>query len=188
MRKALRCFVCGLKELGEHLLLLKQLCCPFCGAAETLNCHSKLYGNDPDSTAGGQIQRGQRVWCCPRGQRGGCGKSFSMFLAEVLPRHTVRASALWSLLERLREGASVKAAVEALGLGFGLETLYHLLQRMRHRLAAVRTMLCREVKAPAASSQTDPLLETVEHLRRLFPKSGCPCADFQLHFQRPLLE
>lgn len=86
MRKALRCFLCGLKELREYLLGLKQLCCSFCGAAETLNRHSKLYGNDPQSTEGGQIQRGQRVWCCDRGQRGGCGRTFAIFLADVLPR------------------------------------------------------------------------------------------------------
>jgi len=121
MRKALCRFVASLKELGEQLRLLKQHCCPVCGATETLNCHSKLYGNDPASTAGGQIQRGQRVWCCPRGQRGGCGKSFPIFLAEVLPRHTVPASALWSLLERLRQGGSIQAALPALGLPFALE-------------------------------------------------------------------
>jgi len=187
MRKALCRFVAGLKELGEQMRLLKQLCCPFCGAAETLNCHSKLYGNDPASTAGGQIQRGQRVWCCPRGQRGGCGKSFPMFLAEVLPRHTVPASALWSLLERLRLGGSIQAALQALGLPFALESFYHLLQRMRHRLAGVRAALCRQ-RQPSQSSQSDPLLQTAEHLQSLFPKSPCPLGDFQLHFQRPLLE
>jgi hypothetical protein len=167
--------------------LLKQLRCPLCGAAETLNCHSKLYGNDPDSTAGGQIQRGQRVWCCPRGQRGGCGRSFSIFLAAVLPRHTVTASALWSLLERGLAGGSIKAAVEALDLPFALESLYHVLQRMRGRLAVVRSALCRQ-QEPRASSQTDPLLQTAEHLQSLFAHSDCPPADFQLYFQRPFLE
>ena len=114
--------------------MLKQLRCPACGAAETLNRHSKLYGNDL-SAANGQAQRGQRVWCSSRGQRGGCGRSFSIFLADVLPRHTVRSTTLWSLLERWLEGGSVKAAAEALALPVGLETLYHLLQRMRPRLA-----------------------------------------------------
>lgn len=94
---------------------------------------------------------------------------------------------MWSLLARLLEGCSIKAAVEALATSFGLETLYHLLPRMRPRLAALRSALCRERNAPA-SSQTDPLLQTVEHLRLLFSKGGCPCAEFQLHFQRPLLE
>ena len=187
MRKVLQRFVDGLKELGEHLLVLKQLCCPECGAAETLNCHSRLYGNDPDSTNGARIQRGQRVWCCPRGQRGGCGHSFSIFLADVLPRHTVTASWLWKLLERLVAGGSIKAAVEALSLPFPLETIYHLLQRTRKRLTALRALLCREQKSPA-SSQSDPLLQTVEHLLSLFSESDCPPADFQLHFQCPLLE
>lgn len=166
---------------------LKQLRCRECGAAETLNCHSKLFGNDPDSNQGGEVQRGQRVWCCNRGKRGGCGRTFSIFLADVLPRHTVKAPALWRLLERLLGGSSIKGAVEALALPFPLETLYHLLHRMRQRLPAVRSVLCREQKAPA-SSQTDPLFQTVEHLRSLFPNCPCPPADFQLHFQRPLLE
>lgn len=137
MRKALRCFLSGLKELGDYLLLLKQLHCPFCGAAETLNRHSKLYGNDPDSTQGGQVQRGQRVWCCSRGQRGGCGRTFSIFLANVLPRHTVRASMLWRLLEQGLGGGSIKSAGEALGLPLALDSIYHLLHRLRERLAAV---------------------------------------------------
>jgi hypothetical protein len=127
------------------------------------------------------------VWCCPRGQRGGCGRTFPIFLAEVLPRHTVRAATLWSLLDRLREGGSIRAAVQALGRSFPLETLYHQLHRLRGGLATVRSTLCREQKAPA-SAHADPLLQTVEHLRGLFPKSDCPAVAFQLHFQRPLLE
>ena len=87
MRKVLRRFFGGLKGLREHLVLLKEFGCPFCGASETLNRHSKLYGNQVDGSQDGRIQRGQRVWCSNRGQRGGCGRSFSLFLAGVLPRH-----------------------------------------------------------------------------------------------------
>lgn len=105
----------------------------------------------------------------------------------MLPRHTVTGPGLWRLLVRLLGGGSIKAAVEALALPFALETLYHLLHRLRQRLAEVRSVLCREQKPPA-SSQTDPLFQTAEHLRCLFPKSLCPAADFQLYFQRPLLE
>lgn len=187
MRKRLRRFVEDLKELGQYLLALKELCCPECGAVETLNCHSKLYGNDPDSTQGGQTQRGQRVWCCPRGGRGGCGKTFSIFLAGVLPRHTVNGPCLWRLLQRLLVGGSIKAAVEALATPFALETFYHLLRRLRERLAGLRPALCREAPPPVGS-QSDPLLQTVAQLRQIFPNGQCPCADFQLHFQRPLLE
>ena len=124
-------FVRDLAALGECLLGLKQRRCAECGAQGTLNCHSKLYGNDPASTQGGQAQRGQRVWCCNRGRRGGCGRTFSIFLAEVLPRHTVRAGALWCLLERLLAGGSIQGAVRGLRLPYALESLYHLLGRLR---------------------------------------------------------
>jgi hypothetical protein len=105
----------------------------------------------------------------------------------VLPRHTVSGPQLWPLLERLLAGGSIKGAVEALRLPFALESLYHLLHRLKGRLPQMRSLLCREQKAPA-SSQTDPLLQTVEHLRKVFPRGACPASDFQLHFQRPLLE
>jgi hypothetical protein len=188
MAKCVWRFVGDLKALARPVLLLKQWLCPWCGAAETLNRHSKLYGNDPaGEAANAQRERGQRVWCSSRGQRGGCGRSFSIFLSEVLPRHTVSAQALWSLLERWLGGGSVKAAAEALKLPYPLETLYHLLKRLRERLPGVRATLCRQAAAPP-SEQSDPLLQSAEHLRRLFPRSGCPVAEFQRHFARPLLE
>lgn len=178
----------GAWKSSRAIFCLKQLRCPECGAAETLNCHSKLFGNDPNSPdRQGRVRRGQRVWCSNRGQRGGCGRSFSIFLAEVLPRHTLTGAQVWQLLKRLLSGGSIKAAVEALRLPFALESLYHLLHRLKGRLSQVRSLLCREQKAPA-SSQTDPLLQTVEHLRKVFPRGACPPSDFQLHFQRPLLE
>jgi hypothetical protein len=134
----------------------------------------------------GQALRGQRVFCSNRGQRGGCGRTFSVFLAAVLPRHTVTASWLWQLLCRLLKGGSIKAAVEALAPPFALETLYHLLQRLRRRLSDVRGLLCREQKPPV-SFQSDPLLQTVEHLQNVCRTEGSVLAAFQLRFQRPVL-
>jgi hypothetical protein len=126
------------------------------------------------------------VWCSNRGQRGGCGHSFSIFLVEVLPRHTVTAPWLWKLLCGLLAGGSIKAAVEALGPPFALETLYHLLQRLRRRLPDLRSRLCREQKAPD-SSQSDPLLQTAEHLKIVFASAPCASELFQQRFQHPLM-
>ena len=92
---------------------------------------------------------------------------------------------LWQLLDRCLAGGSIKAAVEALDLPFALETLYHVLHRLRQQLAGVRSRPCRQ-QQPPASSQTDPLLQTIEHLRSLFPQNDCPVADFQLHFHSVL--
>jgi hypothetical protein len=109
-----------------------------------------------------------------------------VFLAAVLPRHTVRAAGLRGVLEAMLQGSSVKAAVEQLRLPFPLETFYHLLSRLRRRLDVLRCRLCGRDQA-LDSSQTDPLLQTVEHLQNVFKEAACPVTEFQVVFQEPLL-
>jgi hypothetical protein len=147
-----------------------------------LNRHSLLHGNDP-AQPDGRALRGQRVFCSDRGSRGGCGRTFSFFLADVLPRHTFTASRVWSWLVELLAGLSVKAASEKLRLPFALESVYRLGRKLRQRLDDLRARLCRE-QPPPASDQVDPLLHTVEHLRSVFAGEVCPPAAFQLRFQQ----
>jgi hypothetical protein len=172
-------------SVGPIPFSLKQQRCPHCGCTESLNRHSQLYGNDPLAAAG-RCRRGQRVWCSNRGQRGGCGRSFSVFVADILPRHTFRASGLWQWLIRLLTGLSLKAAAEKSGLPFALESVYRLRRKLRRGLDRLRTWLCRE-QAPPRGTHTDPLLQTIAHLRSVFSQSACPPAEFQLHFQRSFL-
>jgi hypothetical protein len=72
---------------------------------------------DP-ATENGRLCRGQRIFCSNRGQRGGCGRTFSIFFADTLPRHTVSATLLWKLLGRLLAASSLKAAAQSLALPF----------------------------------------------------------------------
>jgi hypothetical protein len=107
-------------------------------------------------------------------------------LAEVLPRHTLSASLVWQWLVKLLAGLSLKAAVEKLRLPFALETLYRLRRKLCQRLDGLRTQLCGK-QSPPVSAHSDPWLQTVEHLQVAFPRSECPPAAFQLHFQHPFL-
>jgi hypothetical protein len=150
-----------------------------------LNRHSLLHGNDPTQPEGRAL-RGQRVFCSDRGSRGGCGRTFSFFLATVLPRHTFTASHLWTWLVELLAGLPVQAATQTLRLPFALESLYRLGRALRRRLDVLRTRLCRELPPPE-STQRDALLQTVEHLRAVFAGEACPPAAFQLRFQQPFL-
>jgi hypothetical protein len=164
---------------------LKQSPCPHCGCLGSLNRHSRALGNDPQA-ADGQTFRGQRVYCSNRGLRGGCGRTFALFLADILPRHTLTASLVWPWLVKLLAGLSLKAAAEKLRLPFALETIFRLRRGLRQGLVPMRTRLCRN-QSPPVSPHTDPLLQTVEHLQTVFPGSLCPPLDFQLHFQQPFL-
>lgn len=186
MQKAPSKFMRDLAELKQRLCSLKQQRCPSCERIGTLNRHSRCYGNDP-CAAQGQVHRGQRAYCSKRGQRGGCGKTFSMLLPWVLPRHTYAATRLWNVLERLGTGApSIKSVWESLRPPLTLVTLYHVLQRLRGRLAAVRSALCR-LTSPPPCDLAAPLLQTVQHLRHAFLSSECPVCAFQVNFQQSLM-
>jgi hypothetical protein len=164
---------------------LKQSPCPHCGCAGNLNRHSRALGNDP-AQASGQSVRGQRVYCSNRGQRGGCGRTFSLVLADVLPRHTLTASLEWRWLVKVLAGLSLKAAAEKLRLPFALETVYRLRRGLARNLAVLRTRLAGR-GGPPTVAHADPLLQTLTHLQVVFPRSACPPAEFQLYFQRPFL-
>jgi hypothetical protein len=127
------------------------------------------------------------VFCSNRGARGGCGRTFALVLADVVPRHTVSATWLWRWLKELMAGLSLPAAAEKLRLPFALETLYRLRQKLRRQLDRLRARLCRQCPPPS-STHSDPLRQTLEHLERAFARSVCPPAEFQLHFQHPFLD
>ena len=164
--------------------MLKPQPCPHCGRAGTLNRHSRLSGNAPDEAAGRRL-RGQRVFCSNRGVRGGCGRTFSLFLADVLPRHSVPTVLLTRLLVGLLGGASLKAAAESLRAPFAVETFYRLARRLRHRLDPVRVRLCGHAPPPACA-HSDPLLQTIAHLLQTAGAADF-VATFQYRFQHPFL-
>jgi hypothetical protein len=108
-----------------------------------------------------------------------------MLFSWVLPRHTCTATQLWATLTHLLAGETIQSAWKTLRLPLALDTLYHLLQRLRRRMKAVRLSLYR--LRPPCCDHTDPLLQTVAYLRHAFVgPEGAVCA-FQQHFQTPLM-
>jgi hypothetical protein len=176
-------FCAGYFRSGCPAFSLKQERCPHCACFGTLIRHSILYGNDPNSHAG-QVKRGQRVLCSNRDQRLGCGRTFPIFLAAVLPRHTVTAPVLWTFILSLLDGHSIKASAK--NLPFALETFYGMRRKLRLSLDVLRTRLLGSL-SPPRSARIDPLLETFELLLTVFAGSACPIAAFALRFQDSVL-
>ena len=178
-------FVKDTDDIEGFLQSLKMMPCPFCGKRGTLNRHSLLKGNDPLCPKG-TTNRGQRAYCSTRNHRGGCGRTFAILFAWIMPRHTLTAPILWKCLTKWLTGSSIRSSWIAGGSPMILDSFYHLLQRLRRRMDAVRTALQTLAAAPASHS-ADPLLQTVEHLKRVFTPHACPPEGFQLRFQRPLM-
>ena len=104
----------------------------------------------------------------------------------MLPRHSI-SSVQWSdLLRSLLTGTAVKTAWENLHTVFSLEAAYRLVRRTRARLAFLRPLLSRTLMPPP-STQSDPLLQTLEQLQLIFGAEHDLAAAFQARFQRPLL-
>lgn len=157
--------------------------CKRCG---TFNLHDFRYGL-PLATTGERVLRGQRIRCCPRRKSNpGCGAFVTILFADVLPRHSFTASLLGKLLARLCLGESISKAWVAAGCALSVDGAYRLLRRARDRLGQIRTLLLND-RPPAISRQSDPLLQTSEHLRCVFESPSCPIAAFQLAFQKPIL-
>jgi hypothetical protein len=133
--------------------------------------------------------RGQRLWCAPTadGARELSLAAPSRFPSRYFcPATTFTASLLWQWLVQWLASASLKAAGKAavaFCAGNGVSAAAH---KLRQRLDCLRSLVWRE-QEPPQSAQSDPLLQTAEHLRAVFACSACPPAAFQLHFQRPLL-
>ena len=93
---------------------------------------------------------------------------------------------LWRLLVAWLSGLSLKGAAESVAWPLALETAYAIVRRVRGRLAVVRPKLCRAL-APPESTQSEPVLQSVEHLQGVFAAEACAVVEFQHQFQSPFM-
>jgi hypothetical protein len=73
---------------------LKQTPCPHCKVVGALNRHGFLYGFDEGSPQRKTV-RARRVFSSNRRARPGCGRTFSIWLAEKIKRLSLTARAFF---------------------------------------------------------------------------------------------
>ncbi len=172
------------KELQQYRDSLKLSQCPACGRVGFLICHGFLKGY---STVGqDRIVRGRRFFCSNRFRKGGCGKTFSVFLADMLLGFIVTTGILWNFLLGIEADRSPKAAWESAAGNFSIESGYRLLRRLRESQSHLRTFLLKERPPPECDSDNS-LVQLIAHFKTVFPLDACPFTQFQIHFQEALL-
>jgi len=122
--------------------------CPRCGRSGTLNAHGSLRGCGAAGASGKDAVRGRRFFCSNRGRRPGCGRTFSVFLAQVIAGASVRTAALWRFCQGRLSGLSVLAAWEQARSGWSLEAAYRWWRRWRRAEPALRTQFSRGREPP----------------------------------------
>lgn len=162
---------------------LKQTPCPHCKVVGTLNRHGFLRGFDEQSP-GRETLRARRVFCSNRHQRPGCGRTFSVWLADKIRRLSLTTSGLWRFLQRAATGC-ILAAIRAADCHLSDRTLQRIWTRFDQGQSKIRTALaglCAPPELPArlpTQPPPRPAAQVLAHLQAAFPGIDCPIARFQ---------
>jgi hypothetical protein len=159
---------------------LKLTPCPHCQVVGTLIQHGFLYGFD-ESSPQRKTRRARRIFCSNRTERPGCGRTFSVWLADKIRRLSLTAHSLWTFLLRAVTG-SLLAAVRAAPCHLSDRTWQRIWKRFDLGQSKIRTALlarCPPPELPSGPSHRPAAAQVLAHLQAAFPHADCPIADFQ---------
>jgi hypothetical protein len=155
---------------------LKLTLCPHCHKAGNLIQHGYLYGYD-DSSPQRQTRRAHRIFCSNRNLRSGCGRTFSIWLADKIRRLSLSAHTLWAFLQHAAAG-SIVAAIHAVRCHLCDRSWFRIWKRFHQHQCQIRSALRARCPPPPDTSQR-PDNQTLAHLQAAFPNDNCPIASFQ---------
>jgi len=188
-----RWFYRGDQEWHALAERLKQTACPLCKVIGTLIRHGFLYGFD-DSRPPRRTRRARRVFCSNRHARPGCGRTFSVWLADKVRRLSLSSGSLGRFLQRAAAGiaSAVRAAVRA-AEGLSERTWYRVWKRFDLAQSKIRTALSARSPPPTLAAEHTPAAHrpaahrpaahTLAHLHAAFPDTEDPIAHFQHSMQ-----
>jgi hypothetical protein len=174
------------RDTAEWLAMaerLKQTPCPHCKVVGMLIRHGSLYGFD-DSSPQRKTVRGRRVFCSNRNARRGCGRTFSVWIADKIKRLSLSTGGLWRFLQSAVAG-SVGAALSATRSYLSDRTWQRIWQRFNQGQSKIRTALsglCPPPELPAklpTEPAHRPAAQVLAHLQAAFQGADCPIATFQ---------
>jgi len=189
--------ICRSQVDRDRLLLnLKLRPCPHCKNVGALNRHGFLKAFQDHDTRGKSV-RAHRVFCSNRGRNQGCGRTFSVWLADKIRRLFLNATQLWQFLRNAVETGNKRSAFKSLDSDMSDSAPYRIWNRFHHAQAAIRTALCAictppECDRPTTENNQNPIADstdsTLAHLTKAFAvtNSDATNTDTQNHNQ-PLI-
>jgi hypothetical protein len=159
---------------------LKLMPCPHCKVVGMLIRHGSLYGFD-ESSPQRKTLRARRIFCSNRHRRAGCGRTFSVWLADKVRRLSVSARGLWNFLQRAAAG-SIAAAIRAAPCHLCDRTWQRVWKRFERGQSNIRTALlarCPPPQGPGEPARRPAAAQVLAHLQAAFPNDDRPIATFQ---------
>ncbi len=162
---------------------LKQTPCPHCKAVGALIRHGFLRGYD-DSSPQRKTLRARRIFCSNRNARRGCGRTFSVWIADKIRRLSLTTGGLWRFLQRVA-ASPILTAIRAVGCHLSDRTWLRIWKRFDQGQSKIRTALSGRCPPPElpprlpAEPAHRPAAQVLAHLQAAFPDAHCPIAAFQ---------
>lgn len=161
---------------------LKITACPHCKKVGNLIKHGFLRGYDQHHQLDKTV-RATRVFCSNRNHASGCGRTFSVWLAERVKRLYLCADSLWKFLSGAASSGNKLQAFRSLNSGLSDSAPYHIWRRFLSAQAAIRTALCRVCEPPQIAAAC-PAKLTLAHLQKAFQEHPLsPIAAFAATLQ-----
>ena len=154
---------------------LKQTPCPHCKVVGALIRHGCLRGYDDSSQR--PTVRARRIFCSDRNARPGCGRTFSVWIADKIRRLGLTTGALWQFLKRAVAHGIVDA-IRTAGRQLCDRTWLRVWKRFDLGQSKIRTALSACCPPPERSADR-PAAQVLAHLQAAFPDVPCPIAAFQ---------
>ena len=174
--------VCGSQEEFEAVhVKLKTTACPHCKRVGNLIRHGYLRGYDEKHPRRKTV-RAWRIFCSNRKKATGCGRTFSVWMADKIQRLFLTADALWAFLKQAVVTGNRSQAFQNLESGLTDSGPYRIWKRFCEAQSAIRTAL-RDLCEPPEVDSEQPVELTLAHLEAAFPDQPCPVAAFQVRLQ-----
>ncbi len=158
------------KDVDDLLAKLKITSCPHCKITGALIKHGFLRGYDEQHQLGKTV-RAARVFCSNRatgyGRAGGCGRTFSVWIADKIKQLFLSAESLWQFLNAAVSSGNKLQAFRNLNSGLSGSAAYHIWRRFLNAQVAVRTALAGLCEPPKMESGC-PAKLTLAHLACAF--------------------
>jgi hypothetical protein len=165
------------QQRDERLALLKCVPCPFCKHSGALNRHGFLKGYDEQNFKQKTI-RALRVYCSNRGRARGCGRTFSVWIANQVRRLFLDAQSLYQFLELAATSGNKSQAFRSLQSSMSHSATYRIWKRFLNAQSIIRTALTAFCPPPkqtlSGEDQSTPISSaraTLEHLKKAFQQS-----------------
>jgi hypothetical protein len=160
---------------------LKGMACPHCKVTGLLVRHGFLRGYD-ETNPRDKTVRARRIFCSNRNRRQGCGRTFSVWLADKIRRLSLTAGCLWTFLQSVVADGLI-AAIRRVDCHLSDRQMQRIWKRFDLGQSQIRTALWQHSEPPERPAQS-PAAEVLAHLQAAFPNSDCPIAAFQHALQR----